>query len=174
MRSMQFWKTTAPSFGKVRVPHPALQKGHTYGTISLIAEVDGTRIAFTGDLMTSGGKLYQLDAMEYNYSDLLGVEFTLQSVIALKKESVEIAYPSHGPPITEVKADIGKLESRLEALAGIGRLFTSGRSSVLSDGQTLPESRLPQITEHLLWAGPYSCSNFCVVLSGSGHAMLID
>ncbi|CAH2406777.1 hypothetical protein MES4922_550018 [Mesorhizobium ventifaucium] len=30
------------------------------------------------------------------------------------------------------------------------------------------------ISEHLLWAGPFTCSNFYVVLSGSGHAMLID
>lgn len=30
-------------------------KGHTYGMISLIAEVDGGKVAFIGDLMTSGG-----------------------------------------------------------------------------------------------------------------------
>lgn len=148
-------------------------KGHTYGMICLIAEVDGKKVAFTGDLMTRGGKLYQLHAMEYSYGDLLGVEFTMQSILALKKEGAETAFPSHGAPISDLKADIEKLESRLEALASIGRLFTSGRSG-FSDSKTIRESRLQPITEHLLWAGPYTCSNFYIVLSGSGHAMLID
>ncbi|MGY4334739.1 glyoxylase-like metal-dependent hydrolase (beta-lactamase superfamily II) [Bradyrhizobium sp. LB7.2] len=149
-------------------------KGHTYGMVSLITEVDGKKVAFTGDLMVRGGKLYQLHAMEYAYGDLLGVEFTMQSILSLKKELVETAYTSHGAPITEVKADIEKLESRLERLAGIGRLFTSSRGIPFKDTQTIRESRLQQISEHLLWAGPYTCSNFYIVLSGSGHAMLID
>ncbi|UPK28274.1 MBL fold metallo-hydrolase [Bradyrhizobium sp. 195] len=149
-------------------------KGHTYGMISLIAEVDGGKVAFIGDLMTSGGKLYQLHAMEYSYGDLLGIEFTMQSILALKKENVDVAYPSHGPPICEVSRDIGRLETRLEALARIGRLFTSGWSTSGKDLQTIRESKLQPITEHLLWAGPYTCSNFYIVLSGSGHAMLID
>lgn len=149
-------------------------KGHTYGMVSLISEVDGRKIAFTGDLMASGGKLYQLHAMEYNYGDLLGVEFTMQSILALKMEDVEAAYPSHGNPISEVKADVERLESRLETLANIGRLYTSGRPSYFKDNETLRESKLQPISEHLLWAGPTTCSNFYIVLSGSGHAMLID
>lgn len=149
-------------------------KGHTYGMVSLISEVDGKKVAFIGDLMVSGGKLYQLHAMEYTYGDLMGVEFTMQSILALKKEDVEIAYPSHGAPINEVKANVEGLEARLDALASLGRLFTSGRSSSFKDSQSIRESRLQHITKHLLWAGPYTCSNFYIVLSGSGHAMLID
>ncbi|WP_441258697.1 MBL fold metallo-hydrolase [Bradyrhizobium sp. 521_C7_N1_3] len=154
--------------------HVLPAKGHTYGMVSLIAKVDGRNVAFTGDLMTSGGKLYQLHAMEYNYGDLLGIEFTMQSIVALKKEDVTTAYPSHGAPISDLKADIERLESRLETLANLGRLFTSGRNSGFKDAQTIRESRLQRITDHLLWAGPYTCSNFYIVLSGSGHAMLID
>lgn len=149
-------------------------KGHTYGMVSLIAEVDGKKIAFTGDLMTSGGKLYQLHAMEYAYGDLLGIEFTMQSILALKKEGVETAYPSHGAPISKVKADIERLEARLETLTRVGRLNTSGWYSGLKDWEAIRESRLQPITKHLLWAGPYTCSNFYIVLSGRGHAMLID
>lgn len=149
-------------------------KGHTYGMVSLVAEVDGEKIAFIGDLMASGGRLYQLHAMEYAYGDLLGVEFTMQSILALKKETVRVAYPSHGSPINDVKTDVERLEARLEVLASLGRLFTSGRGSGFKDPQTIRESRLQPITKHLLWAGPYTCSNFYIVLSGSGHAMLID
>lgn len=150
-------------------------KGHTYGMVSLIAYVDGKKVAFTGDLMSRGGKLYQLHAMEFGYGDLLGVEFTMQSILALKKENVETAYPSHGAPITEVKADISALESRLEAVASLGGNRTSGKAGDgRGEAKLLRESRLQRITEHLLWAGPYTCSNFYIVLSGHGHAMLID
>ncbi|BAV52869.1 Uncharacterized protein MLTONO_p0399 (plasmid) [Mesorhizobium loti] len=152
-------------------------KGHTYGMVSLITHVDGRKVAFTGDLMTSGGKLYQLHAMEYGYGDLLGIEFTMQSILALKKQNVESAYPSHGNPILNVTADIEKLESRLVGLANTGRLLTSGRESRdnnFPDSQAIRESKLERISEHLLWAGPYTCSNFYIVLSGSGHAMLLD
>ncbi|TJW49214.1 MAG: MBL fold metallo-hydrolase, partial [Mesorhizobium sp.] len=148
-----------------------------YGMISLITDVDGKKIAFTGDLMTSNGKLYQLHAMEYSYGDLLGVEFTMQSILALKKQNVQTAYPSHGEPISNVKADIESLESRLESLASIGGLNTSGRESRehnFNERKVIRESRLQRISEHLLWAGPYTCSNFYIVLSEGGHAMLID
>ncbi|MER8950408.1 MBL fold metallo-hydrolase [Mesorhizobium sp. M0809] len=149
-------------------------KGHTYGMVSLIADVDGEKVAFIGDLMASGGRLYQLHAMEYGYGDLLGVEFTMQSILALKKENVQKAYPSHGKPINEVRNDIERLESRLETLADIGGLCTSGIHSNFNEKQIIRESKLQSISEHLLWAGPYTCSNFYIVLSGSGHAMLID
>ncbi|RWB93974.1 MAG: MBL fold metallo-hydrolase [Mesorhizobium sp.] len=150
-------------------------KGHSYGMVTLITEVDGEKVAFTGDLMMRGGKLYQLHAMEYNYGDMLGVEFTMQSIVALKKENIQIAYPSHGEAVSNLNLDIQRLESRLEALANIGMLSTSADSyRRFSDSQTIRESRLEHITEHLLWAGPYTCSNFYVVLSGDGHAMLID
>lgn len=149
-------------------------KGHTYGMVSLIADIDGQKVAFTGDLMSKGGRLYQLHAMEYGYSDLLGIEFTMQSILALKKENVQKAYPSHGDPISEVKSDIEKLESRLETLSGVGGLCTTGLNRKFDEKETIRESKLLPISEHLLWAGPYTCSNFYVVLSGDGHAMLID
>ncbi|ESW66524.1 MBL fold metallo-hydrolase [Mesorhizobium sp. C280B] len=149
-------------------------KGHTYGMVTLIAEVDGQRVAFTGDLMASGGKLYQLHAMEYAYADMIGVQFTMQSILALKKQQVAIAYPSHGKAITNTNDDIVSLEQRLEAIANLGRLYTSGLNSKFPEWQTVRESRLQKISEHLLWGGPYTCSNFYIVLSGSGHALLID
>ncbi|WP_188394096.1 MBL fold metallo-hydrolase [Mesorhizobium sp. SARCC-RB16n] len=149
-------------------------KGHTYGMVMLLAVIDGITIAFTGDLLVRGGKLYQLHAMEYGYGDLLGAEFTMQSILVLKNENVQNAYPSHGEPITDVNNDIESLEKRLDALAGLGRLFTSGRDHNFNDKTVLRESRLKAISPHLLWAGPYTFSNFYIVLSGSGHAMMID
>jgi len=71
-------------------------KGHTFGSSTLIARIDGRLVAFTGDLMAAGGKLYQLHAMEYTYGSMEGVMFTLQSIQALKKKKVAVGLPSHG------------------------------------------------------------------------------
>ena len=47
---------------------------------ALIAEIDGRRVAFSGDLLMGRGKLYQLHAMEYSYGTMVGILFTLQSI----------------------------------------------------------------------------------------------
>ena len=59
-------------------------KGHTQGSVVLLAEIDGRLVVFSGDLMVEGGKLYQLHAMEYTYGDMTGALFTLQSIQALR------------------------------------------------------------------------------------------
>src|SRR5262249_43954396 len=71
-------------------------KGHTLGSSVLLAEIDGRRVAFTGDLLAAGGKLYQLHAVEYTYGSMEGVLFTLQSLQALRKRGPEVCLPSHG------------------------------------------------------------------------------
>ena len=38
----------------------------------------------------------------------------------------------------------------------------------------LPDLRLQPLSRHLLWSGPWACSNFYVVLSDSGKAMFVD
>src|SRR5262249_34074161 len=80
-------------------------KGHTLGSSALLARIDGRLIAFTGDLFSAGGKLYQLHAMEYTYGSMEGVMFTLQSAQALCKRRPDLCLPSHGGPITEVAPD---------------------------------------------------------------------
>lgn len=143
-------------------------KGHTGGSSALIVEVDGQRIAFTGDLMAAGGKLYQLHAMEYTYGDLVGAAFTLQSLRALRQQRVQVAYPSHGDVITAPAADIERLERRLLRLLDLGARIKAG------DRAYVPESRMTNLSEHLLWGGPMTYSNFYVVKSDSGKALFID
>ncbi|GAH74353.1 unnamed protein product, partial [marine sediment metagenome] len=74
-------------------------KGHTMGSIALVAEIDGKKIAFTGDLIYEGGKLYQLHAMEYSYGDMIGLLFTHQSIRKLAFKAPNLFLPSHGPII---------------------------------------------------------------------------
>ena len=150
-------------------------KGHTRGSSMLIATIDGQRVAFTGDLMSAGGTLYQLHAMEYAYSGMEGIGFTIESIDALARLDVQAAYPSHGDAITDVAGDIARLRRRLADCVALGNgLRVAGSREDLPASHFLPDARMQPLSRHLLWGGPWTCSNFYVVLSDSGKAMFVD
>ncbi len=149
-------------------------KGHTFGSSALIAEIDGRRVAFTGDLMNAGGSLYQLHAMEYMYSGLEGLAFTLQSIQALRRRDAVLALPSHGEPITDVAGDIDRLERRIADCVRLGRGMHVGGIWSRPEANFLPELKLHPLSRHLLWGGIWTCSNFYVLLSESGKALFVD
>jgi glyoxylase-like metal-dependent hydrolase (beta-lactamase superfamily II) len=144
-------------------------KGHTLGSSALLADIDGHMVAFTGDLLTAGGHLYQLHAMEYGYGEMAGVLFTLQSLQALRRRQPELILPSHGAAIEAAGEDINRLEKRLIEIARLGGLESTGLGP-----KQLPEPELIRLSEHLIWSGPWTCSNFYVLLSGTGEALFID
>lgn len=149
-------------------------KGHTLGSSALLAEIDGRRIAFTGDLLYAGGKLYQLHAIEYMYGSTEGILFTLQSIQALRKKAPHLCLPSHGPVIEDVDGDIERLERRLMDFVRLGRgLRVAGRDSI-PETAFLPHPKMVPLSPHLLWGGIWTCSNFYVILSSSGKALFID
>lgn len=149
-------------------------KGHTYGSSALVAEIDGSCVAFIGDLMSAGGALYQLHAMEYMYSGLEGLVFTLQSIQALRKRDPALALPSHGEPITDVAGDVRRLERRIMDCVRLGRGLRIGGIWSLPEANFLPELELVPLSRHLLWGGIWTCSNFYVLLSESGKALFVD
>jgi len=144
--------------------------GHTQGSITLIAEIDQTRVAFTGDLMHAGGKLYQLHALEYEYGDLSGVNWVAQSIQALKKKDVQLALPSHGSRIEEPAACMDQLDACLHRLMALQRDRLDGTP----DGLFAHEIKMEAITPHLLWGTDATCSNFYVIKAESGRVLFID
>ena len=149
-------------------------KGHTLGSSALIVEVDGQTVAFTGDLIGVGGKLYQLHAMEYMYACMEGIGFVLQSIQALRRHAVHRCYPSHGQEITDVAGDIDRLERHLMECVRLGRGMRVGGRDSIPEELYLPEPRFVPLSQHLLWGGVWTCSNFYVLLSESGKAMFVD
>ena len=149
-------------------------KGHTHGSSMLIGQIDGRHVAFTGDLLGAGGVLYQYHAIEYGYGDQQGALFTLQSLQALRRHAPDLALPSHGDLIEDPVGDCARLEERLMALArlGGGMRFLGGNWDHGLD--ILPDPKFIQVSRHLLWGGPHTCSNFYVLLSESGKACFID
>ncbi len=166
-------------------------KGHTLGSVALVVEIDERLIVFTGDLIAQGGLLYQLHALEYTYGDMVGALFTLQSIQALRTclqgeviagqsfprqshSNSPLLLPSHGDPIDHPLGDIRKLGNRLMDLVDLGQGLRIGGRDSISEAHYLPISKFVSLSEHLLWGGPWTCSNFYVLLSRSGKAMFID
>ena len=143
-------------------------KGHTFGSSTLLTEVDGERVAFTGDLIHAGGTLHQLHQLEYGYADMKGVPLTIQSLNALEREQVDRLLPSHGPIIDDPAGDINRLRRRLMDVVDLGRGLDAGTRAYL------PDMEMIDVSTHLLWGGPWTCSNFYVIRSDSGRALFID
>jgi len=153
------------------VPAP----GHTSGSIALVAEIDQQRVAFTGDLLTAGGYVYQLHSLEYAYGDMVGVLHTIQSLQALKRLRLDVILPSHGPVILDVPHDLDALERRLMDIVRLGSIMgAAGLAPQAPEVSFLPCPALVCLSEHLLWSGPWACANFYVLLSGTGEALLVD
>ena len=150
-------------------------KGHTHGSSTLLCSVDGRRVAFCGDLLAAGGHLHDLHSMEYEYSDMKGVPFTIQSIRALAKEDPDLVCPGHGDLIDDPSGDIERLQRRLMAIVDLGPHGDSAVETLgAGDRAYLPEMRMVPVSAHLLWGGPWTCSNFYVVTSESGKALFID
>jgi glyoxylase-like metal-dependent hydrolase (beta-lactamase superfamily II) len=143
-------------------------KGHTFGSSALLAEIDGRRVGFAGDLLHAGGRLHQVHQLEYEYGDMKGVPFTIQSLNALEESDLDVILPSHGPAVDDPAGDIDRLRRRLMAVVDLGPRMNAGTRAYL------PEMRMVPVSDHLLWGGPWTCSNFYVLRSESGKGLFVD
>ncbi|MFC4599521.1 MBL fold metallo-hydrolase [Cohnella hongkongensis] len=139
--------------------------GHTTGSISLLAEIDGRKVAFTGDLIAAPGKVWSLSATQWTYNGAEGVPASVASLLDLGDRDVELLLPSHGEPIDEPKAAIGLLTERLI------RLLRGRRQNPRL--LELRERPYERVLPHLLKSRA-SLSNYYVLLSDSGRALFID
>lgn len=143
------------------VPTP----GHTTGSISVLADVDGQRFAFTGDLMLAPGKVWSLAATQWTYNGAEGVAASIPSLVDLKARRPDVLLPSHGAPIRHTAEAIDLTVSRLYEL-----LTQRGENPRMSRFLKTPYEA---ITPHLFW-NRTSMANAYVLLAQSGKALLID
>src|SRR5262245_36387863 len=92
--------------------HPT--PGHTIGSISLIGAVDGKKIAFTGDLIHSAGKVVNLYELQYQYARTDGLDFAIYSLTRVREQGLEMVCPSHGEPFLQPEVGITDLIRKLK------------------------------------------------------------
>jgi glyoxylase-like metal-dependent hydrolase (beta-lactamase superfamily II) len=139
--------------------------GHTPGSISIMADIDGNEVAFTGDLIAAPGKVWSMSATQWTYNGAEGVPASVASLLDLKDRAPGLLLPSHGDPIVNPGDAIDLLVDRFRTLLQYRkqnpRLFQ------------LREQPYEHILPHLLQSRA-SFANYYVLLSKSGKALLID
>ncbi|MBX3062731.1 MAG: MBL fold metallo-hydrolase [Anaerolineae bacterium] len=139
--------------------------GHTLGSITLLAEIDGQRFAFTGDLIAGNGKVWSMAATQWTYNGAEGVAASIPSLIDLKQRKPDVLLPSHGAPMFDPQGAIDLLVYRLRELLDL-------RHQNLRMMQLIAKPYEP-ILPHLL-RNRTSMANSYVLLSDSGKALFIE
>ncbi|MFH1742018.1 MAG: MBL fold metallo-hydrolase [bacterium] len=136
--------------------------GHTYGSISLLAQIDGKRIGFVGDLIASSGKVLTLYDLQYDYGAFDGVNHAILSLRNLRREGCDLLCPSHG----EIMRDA---DSAIDTTINGLRSFYEFNRGVPPSIDNKYEEVLPGI--HGSYA---SCSSHYGIISKSGKALFVD
>jgi glyoxylase-like metal-dependent hydrolase (beta-lactamase superfamily II) len=137
--------------------------GHTLGGVSLVGAVDGKKVAFTGDLIHSPGKVVNLYELQYQYGSTDGVDFAIFSLTRLRELGPELICPSHGEPFTNPDAGIADLVGKMK---GWVEAYAPGTALTI-------ENRPYSVTPHLV-ASHQTTSSFYAIISDSGKALFVD
>ena len=157
LRDFEQWRWKDYEFSIIPTP------GHTLGSISIIADIDGTAVAFTGDLLYSPGKVVSLHDLQYSYSETDGLEAEILSLKNMERRSPQLLCPSHGEPMKE---GVSALEKTRNHLTKYYLLRNNGAKPAC-------ERPFTRVTDHLL-AAEFACAIFYVILAEDGHALFID
>jgi glyoxylase-like metal-dependent hydrolase (beta-lactamase superfamily II) len=149
------------------VPAP----GHTKGSIALVGEIDGRRVAFAGDVLHHSARPWTLFDLEWTYGQQTGVQslsLTLETLAALELDAI---LPSHGDPVEQPAAACRQLNDKLGAYHQWLNLY---RYQSYPWYSPLPmDSRLQPLSPHL-WANTTAVANSYTLLTDDGAAMFLD
>jgi glyoxylase-like metal-dependent hydrolase (beta-lactamase superfamily II) len=137
--------------------------GHSRGSLTLLAEIDGRKVAFTGDLIAAPGKVHTMYDMQYNYGAADGVELAALSLANLARRQPALLCPSHGAAMEDAQ---GAIEATRRNLISFFTLMSNG---LMPAG----EIDFVPVLPHVL-AATYACAYFYVITSDSGKALLVD
>lgn len=141
--------------------------GHTVGSVTYLVEVDGRRLAFSGDLIYGDGKVWSLAATQWSYSGVEGQAATILSLGLLAEREPDVVLPSHGDAIGDAPGALAHTRGRLTELMELRR---EGKPWDL-DGWL--EHPWEVLSPHLL-RNRTSIATSYALLSESGAALLVD
>jgi glyoxylase-like metal-dependent hydrolase (beta-lactamase superfamily II) len=166
--------------------------GYTPGSITYLVELDGRRVAFTGDLIYGDGKLLDLYSLQDAIPELRldayhGFAARLGDVVAslrtVAAEHPDVLVPARGPLIRDPEAAIRTLIDRIRAVYAnylsidahryytTGDLFQAKARRVLDDGP--PPGRLDAEVRDRLpdWIVPIENTRLIVASDRSGFVV---
>ncbi len=140
--------------------------GHTVGSVTYLVNVDGRRLAFSGDLLYGEGKVWSLAAMQWTYTGVEGEAATILSSLALADQGPDLLLPSHGDPVAEPEAALSLARRRLQEIVNMRRRSPWD----LEDWFRRPWET---VTPHLL-RNRTSLAASWALLSDAGSALILD
>src|SRR5262249_52428584 len=140
--------------------------GHTIGSVTYLVEVDGRRLAFTGDLVYEDGKVWSLAASQWTYTGVEGWAATVLSCHVLAAREPDLLLPSHGDAIEDSEAALAQLKDRLQELIDL----RVPPPSTLAGRVREP---FEPVTPHLL-RNRTMFANSYVLVSETGSALIVD
>ena len=144
--------------------------GHTRGSLTYVADIDGVRYAFCGDLIHAPGKAHTLHDMEWKYGMSEGFKLAASSAESLRTQAPDYLAPSHGAGIKPPEPALALLRDNLIDYV---RYSDIGYQTVLGSPPLKTDSHIEQLSEHLL-AVTDTCANFYVLLADGGEALFFD
>lgn len=145
--------------------------GHGKNAVTLIAEIDGRRVGFCGDLVVGDGRLWNWFDSDWDYGALAGFRAHLRSIERLRAERLDLLCPTHGPVISDPAASLSRLAARLAALIQPSAQIEDCTDKIPDKPSAAPGFRelSPSLHQYARDTG-----NCAVLLSRSGHALLVD
>src|SRR5438094_7090882 len=138
-----------------------------FGSRSVLDELDGRRLAFSGDLVYGDGKVWSLAATQWSYTGVEGQASTILSCWILEERGPDVLLPSHGDPVDDPPAALARVRERMTELMELRREVRPW------DLDGWAHHPWEEVTPHLL-RNRTSLAISYALLSGTGNALLID
>jgi glyoxylase-like metal-dependent hydrolase (beta-lactamase superfamily II) len=153
--------------------------GNSPGHMAFLVRAGDRWWAFAGDLMVEGARMHTWFDTEWDYGFAKGL-------FELGKSAAQIAgygsvwlLPSHGVPVPDARPVLEDYVRKLRRLATLCvRGYDIQRFDNCDQDNTSRPSEVPhlwRVTPHLYkFRGPNYWTNFALILSRNGHALLVD
>jgi glyoxylase-like metal-dependent hydrolase (beta-lactamase superfamily II) len=153
--------------------------GNSPGHMSYCWKPQERWLVFSGDLMLAGSKLHTWFDTEWDYGFAAGIYAQANSAGQIAGYNAAWLLPSHGAPIPEANDQLLPFIAKLKELAQYYvRGYDINRFAGCDQDNVSRPSKVPhlwQLSKHLFkFRGPNYWVNFGMVLSDSGHALLVD
>ena len=145
--------------------------GHTKGSISLLATIDGADVAFTGDLIAGAGTVHTLHDLQWQYGMPDAVGAALHSAVALGRRRPATLLPSHGRPVADGRMALDAVAGNLRRLAAL--LAEVRRNRVWLTWPISVDQPLAHVLPHV-WANADSVANTYALIDDAGDALILD
>jgi len=168
--------------------------GHTDGSVTYLVNIDGKRVAFTGDLICGPGRIWEIYSLQKRFPRMRGDYWGFGGAVSEVKASLDrvldskpdLLIPSHGVIIEDPVSAVAKLKENLDSAMDNFLTLAGWRTSPYHVGEYPPDKRprmFPPLTAvtYPKWVRDIASTTKAIVaddrsvfLSDCGHPKAIE